>query len=76
MFGKTHGPFDKKAIKEIFGDLDFPANHDELIAKATDRGTSQPFLHALQQLPNQEYSSLDQVVEYLNSSGQGARPGA
>lgn len=76
MFGKTRGPFDRKVIKDIFGDLDFPANRDELIAKASDRGTSQPFLHALQQLPNQQYTSLDQVVEYLNSSGQRGRPGA
>jgi hypothetical protein len=76
LFGKPHGPFDRKVIKEIFGDLEFPANPDELIAKASDRGTSQPFLHALRQLPDQEYASLDQVVEYLNSSGQGARPGA
>lgn len=76
MLGKTRGPFDKKAIKEIFGDLDFPANRDELVAKAGDRGTSEPFQYALRQLPDQEYSNLDQVVEYLNSSGQGARPGA
>lgn len=76
MFGKTHGPFDKKAIKEIFGDLVFPANLEELVTKAGDRGTSQPFLHALERLPNQEYTSVEQVVEYLNSSGQGTQPGA
>ncbi len=76
MLGRTQGPFDRKAIKQLFGDLAFPADREELIQKASDRGSSQPFLHALKFLPEQQYTSLDQVVEYLNSSGQGAQPGA
>ena len=69
------GPFNKTTLRGLFGNMDYPVHRDELIAKARDKGSSEPFIQALQQIPKRNYSNVDEVYRYLTDPGK-TRPHA
>jgi predicted secreted protein len=49
-------------ITHFLDGLDFPATKDELIDHAEDNNAPQEVLDVLEQLPDQEYSSMADVM--------------
>ncbi len=56
-------------ITNLLGDLNFPAHKDAIVTHAQATGASPDTVQALQQLPAQNYNSLEELVSKLPMQG-------
>lgn len=61
---------DMRANKALQG-ADFPATKNELIEYAESRGVDQKSLQALRTLPDEQFSSMDAVVDAVPQEPEG-----
>lgn len=53
------------AIQEYLGGIDYPAEKDDVVAHAQEKGAGEKVMNALEQLPDKTYENPSDVNEAL-----------
>lgn len=62
---KGYGGSLSTRLNEYFQDVDFPAHRDELVAAARKHKAEEEFVETLDQLPEREFGSFDEVMDFF-----------
>ncbi|RRO15662.1 DUF2795 domain-containing protein [Saccharopolyspora rhizosphaerae] len=66
---------DELRVDKALQGLDFPADRDQIIDFATDRGADAETLAALRSLPATQFANKDDVVQAVPQEPEGDAPG-